>query len=173
MALGMVQDMALVGMGMELEPHKVVGMELDMVEDMLLADMELGMELEPHKVVGMELDMVEDMLLVGMAVGMGMELEPHKVVDMELDMVEDMRVGMALRMELDMVEDIRFCKVLDKQACRAEDILACKAHKWARKAGNNHHHSDWNSLSKEVPKHPKKATRLGFPVVFSLKDSLC
>jgi hypothetical protein len=168
-------DMLFVGMVLDME----LGMELDMVADMLFVGMALDMEL------GMELGMVADMLFVGMALDMeqGMALGMvadmlfvGMALDMELDMVEDMDcmplvmdMGMGMDMDMDMV-DIQLCKVPDKRVCRAAGIQACKAHKLARKGCSNRHHNDWkNILSKEVPKHPKEATRLIFPVVFSLK----
>lgn len=99
--------------------------------------------------------MVADML-VGMA-------EEH--------MLEDMVVGMLVCMAVVHMEArILECKALDKLACMEEDRLACKVHKLARKDCSHRRFGCYNrySLSIEVPKHPKKSTRLRFPVVFSL-----
>jgi hypothetical protein len=93
--------------------------------------------------------------LVGKAVGMVVRMASH---------MEDM---------VHMLEDTPVCKVLHKQDCRLEDIWVCKVHKLEGMVHNNRQNNGWNSLSTRVPRHPKKATRLIFPVVFSLKDSLC
>jgi hypothetical protein len=84
--------------------------------------------------------------------------EGHMGEDTPFCMVEDTRVG---KME----EDIPFYM--------GEDTLVCKVRKWEGMVRNSHYYNGWNSLSTRVPRHPKKATRLMFPVVFSLKDSLC
>jgi hypothetical protein len=64
-------------------------------------------------------------------------------------------------------------KALGKQACKAEDIWVGMVHILEDMVRNYCHYNGWNSLSTRVPRHPKKSTRLTFPVVFSLKDSLC
>jgi hypothetical protein len=110
-------------------------------------------------------------------VGVG---EVRMVVEVQVCKVEGKGAGMvderALKMMEDMavvVEDSLVCKVLQIQACMVKDVLVCKARKLEGMVHNNRHHNGWNSLSTRVPRHPKKATRLIFPVVFSLKDSLC
>jgi hypothetical protein len=121
--------------------------------------------------VGMDLGMVAgmaqaDMVLVGMALADILVLRVEDMVeDIEACMVEDMAQSMEL--------GILVCKVLDKQACMEEDIRVCKAHIRARRVDSSHRRSDYYSLSKVVPKHLKKATRLIFLVVFSFIDSLC
>lgn len=131
----------------------------------MVVDMVVGM------VVGMALHMVEDMLVcvvegkkACMAAGLRVCMSQRW-----LGLKEALRVCMVL----DMKVGKSFCKVLDKQACMAEDKWGGMVHKLVHMARCNRHYNDWHSLSKEVPKHPKKATRLIFPVVFSLKDSLC
>src|SRR5580700_2088852 len=72
---------------------------------------------------------------------------------------------------------IRVCKVLGKQACKVPGKLVYKVpgklvYKVFRKQVLDHHSTSYPSnLPIRVPKHTKKATRLTFPVVFSLKDS--
>lgn len=106
-------------------------------------------------------------MLVRMAEGMEVHIQVCMAVErMVLDMVEGMLVCMAVeRMEVCILD----CKVLHKQACMEEDRRACKVHKLARKDRNSCRCIGCYSLSTEVPKHPKKSTRLVFPVVFSLK----
>jgi hypothetical protein len=167
--------------------HILVGMA-HMVEDMVAR--KLVCKVVVHMVVGTqackELGMVEDMVarrlvckvVVRMVVGTLACKELGMVEDMVEDMVLRMVEDMALHMEegmavVRMVEDTPVCKVLHIQACMAEGIRVCKVHKLEGMVHNNRQHNGWNSLSTRVPRHPKKATRLIFPVVFSLKDSLC
>jgi len=79
-------------------------------------------------------------------------------------------------------EDTPFCKAEgiwvgkreeDIPFYMAEGTSVCKVRKWEGMVRNSHHYNGWNSLSTRVPRHPKKSTRLMFPVVFSLEDSLC
>jgi hypothetical protein len=157
------------------EAHMVVG---------TLVCKELGMvvRMEEGMVVRMEEGMVAHKLAckeVHMVVGTLACKEVRMVVHMVEDMVVRVVEGMAHHMEEDMavvrmVEDnIVVCKVLDIQACMVGDIRVCKVHKLEGMVRNSRQNNGWNSLSTRVPRHPKKATRLIFPVVFSLKDSLC
>ena len=128
------------------------------------------------KEVGTQVDKVVDIapgIEEDIAPGIEENMAPGMEEGIALHMVEDTVVCKALGKQDCSVEDIWVCKVLHKQACIVEDIWAGKADKLEGMVHNNRHCNGWNSLSTRVPRHPKKATRLVFPVVFSLKDSLC
>jgi hypothetical protein len=193
--LGKVEGMGVhilackeVGRGVGMACKVVVGMALRMAEGMgymaeRVVRMAVGMG---HMAEGM-VRMAEDMVDKANRIGRIVEDMVHIVEDV-VRIVEDMvRMveGMVRMVEGNIVEDIALhmarieednpnCKVLGKQACM---VLGSKRVGKARKlegmVHNNRHRNCWNSLSTRVPRHPKKATRLIFPVVFSLKDSLC
>lgn len=117
---------------------------------------------------GMDLRMVE-----GTLVCMEEDMLAYMERDMLVCMAQRMEAGMVVGMALHIVEGMLVCKVLDKQACMEEDIRVCKARILARRVGRSYRRSDCYSLSKVVPKHLKKATRLISLVVFSFIDSLC
>lgn len=135
------------------------------------------------KQVCREVDMLEHKVLgmVRKALHMGCKvlgMEAHKLVckvvaHMEVGTLGCKVVGKVLHRAPHMEVGILVCKALDKQACMVGDIRVCKVDKLEDMVHNNRYHNGWNSLSTRVLTHPKKATRLEFQVVFSLKDSLC
>lgn len=170
-------------------------MVVDMVEDILVR---MAVRIE----AGMALDMLEDCKLVCMVVdiqvcmaegskqaGMVAGIQDCMLEDSKLVCMEEGMAGMAHCIRACKVEDISFCKegilvgmAHRKQVCKAlgkacmvvDNRRAWRARKWERMARNSHYCSglNRNSLSKEVPKHLKKSTRLTSLVVFSLNDSL-
>lgn len=171
------------GMGVHIlackEVRMVVGMQAckvveGKVEDMALhvvhmaEDMAYMAEHVVRMAEGMAY-MVEGMAYMAERVVHMAEDMAHMAEDMVRRMTEDMPLGMAEGIAR-MVEDIPFCKVLGKQACMVwGSRWVGKVHKLEDMVRNNYRRNCWNSPSTRVPRHPKKATRLIFLVVFSLK----
>lgn len=149
--------------------RKLAGMEWGMVAHMLVCMAERKVE---DMLVCMAARKVEDKVCMvahieedSMVVHLG---EDSMVVHIEEDsMVADIPFGHTW-VGCSMVEDNFVCKALDIQSRTFADIRVGMVRKLVGKARNNHCYNGY-SLSKEVLKHPKKATRLRFPVVFSLK----
>lgn len=128
-----------------------------------------------HMVVHLEVRM----LVVDMLVYM-VQHEARKVEDMLVCIVPTVEHKVAdktvLHHEKDMMVEIPVCLAQIVEH-KVEDMLVGKAHyrsarlnyKLVRRV-HNYHSSDWRNIpSRGVPKHSIKATRLTFPVVFSLK----
>jgi hypothetical protein len=157
----MVEGMAA-GILVRSEVRIEAGMAVDMQVCMLEGSKQAGMA------VGILVCMLEDSKRVCMEEGMAGMAHHKQVCKAEGTFVcmEEGMVGMAHRKQV--------CKALGKACMVVDNRRAGKARKWEHMARNSHYCSglNRNSLSKEVPKHLKKSTRLTSLVVFSLNDSL-